>query len=107
MPLAEKREVICKVSERVGSTWKKLARELEFEDGIINSIAEEDQEEKERCYRTLRRWCDYKGRDATVRKLMIALTKIGKAAVNNDIMRCLDLVKPYDLNTLLTLAPLP
>lgn len=104
LPLTENLEVIYKVSARVGSSWKSLARDLELEDEIINSLAGEEREDIERCYRILRRWCEYNGRNATVRKLMIALTKMGKAKVNNDIMRCLNLVKPYVVDTSVTNA---
>lgn len=104
LPLTEKREVIPKVSERVGSSWKSLARDFKFEDEIINSLAGEERGDIERCYIVLQRWCEYNGRNATVRKLMIALTKMGKAKVNNDIMRCLDLVKPYVVDTSVTNA---
>ena len=104
LPLTEKREVIPKVSERVGSSWKSLARDFKFEDEIINSLAGEERGDIERCYIVLQRWCKYNGRNATVRKLMIALTKMGKAKVNNDIMRCLDLVKPYVVDTSVTNA---
>lgn len=104
LPLTEKREVIPKVSERVGSSWKSLARHLKLEDEVINSLAGEERGDRQRCYIILRRWCKYNRRNATVRKLMIALTKMGKAEVNNDIMRCLDLVKPYVVDTSVTNA---
>ena len=91
-PLGEKPEVIKNVSGKVGSSWKKLARELELKDGQINNISVEESDDEERCYLTLQKWCQLKGIDATIRKLMIALTKTGKAEVNNDIMECLDLL---------------
>ena len=99
MPLGEEAEVIKRVSQKVGSSWKKLARELELKEGTINNISEDEKEsdDEERCYVTLQTWCQQKGEDATVRKLMIALTRIGKAEVNNDIMECLDLLNPVSV----------
>ena len=98
MPLGEE-TVIKRVSRKVGSSWKKLARELELKEGTINNISEDEKKsnDEERCYVTLRAWCQQKGRVATVRKLMIALTRIGKAEVNNDIMECLDLLNPVSV----------
>lgn len=86
--------MINKVSEKVCSSWKRLARELELRAGQIDNISEEKQDDEERCHETLRTWCQLNGRNSTVRKLMISLTKMGKAEVNNDIMRCLHLVEP-------------
>ena len=97
VPLGEETEVIKKVSQKVGSWWKKLARELELKDRKIKNISMEEIDDEECCYVTLRAWCQQKGRDATVRKLMIALTRIGKAEVNNDIMECLDLLNPVSV----------
>ena len=96
MPLKKETGVIKKVSQKVGSSWRKLARELELKEGTINNISEEEKEsdDEERCYVTLQTWCKQEGENATVRKLMIALTRIGKAEVNNDIMECLDLLTP-------------
>ena len=96
VPLKKESGVIKKVSQKVESSWKKLARELELTDGQINNISEDEKEsdDEERCYATLQTWCKQEGEGATVRKLMIALTRIGKAEVNNDIMKCLDLLNP-------------
>ena len=93
-PLGEKHEVIKNVSQKVGSSWKKLARELELKDSQINNISVEENDDEDRCSLTLQKWCQLKGKDATIRKLMMALTRIGKAEVNNDIMGCLDLLNP-------------
>ena len=99
MPLGEETEVIKKVSQKVGSLWKKLARELEIKEVTIKNIAEDEKESDDErcCSATLYTWCKQKGEDATVRKLMIALTRIGKAEVNNDIMECLDLLNPVSV----------
>ena len=86
--------MIKKVSEKVCSSWKRLARELELRAGQIDNISEEEQDDEERCHITLRTWCQLNGRNSTIRKLMISLTKMGKAEVNYDIMRCLHLVEP-------------
>ena len=86
--------MINKVSEKVCSSWKRLARELELRAGQIDNISEEKQDDVERCRKTLRTWCQLNGRNSTIRKLMISLTKIGKAEVNHDVMRCLHLVGP-------------
>ena len=96
VPLKKETGVIKKVSQKVGSSWRKLARELKLKEGTINNISEEEKEsdDEERCYVTLQTWCKREGESATVRKLMIALTRIGKAEVNNDIMEYLDLLTP-------------
>ena len=97
MPLGEETKVIKKVSQKVESWWKKLARELELNDRKIKNISVKEIDDEECCYVTLQAWCQQKGEDATVRKLMIALTRIGKAEVNNDIMECLDLLNPVSV----------
>ena len=97
MPLEKETEVIKKVSQKVESSWKKLARELELKDEQINNVAVEENDDEESCYVTLQCWCKQKGENATVRKLMNALTRIGKAEVNNDIMECLDLLYPVSV----------
>ena len=55
-------------------------------------ISEEENDDEERCCKALERWCHVNGEEATIRELMISLTKTGLADVNNDIMRCLDLL---------------
>ena len=97
MPLEGETEVIKKVSQKVGSWWKKLAGELELKDRKIKNISVDEIDDEERCYATLQTWCTQEGEGATVRKLMIALTRIGKAEVNNDIMECLDLLNPVSV----------
>ena len=77
------------MSEKVGSLWKRLGRQLELGEGRIETISEEERDDQERCYKALQSWCQLNGEKATIRKLMLALTKTGLAEVNNDIMTCL------------------
>ena len=80
------------VSDKVGALWKKLARQLGLGGGRIDMISEEENDDEERCCKALERWCQENGEEATIRELMISLTKTGLAEVNNDIMRCLGLL---------------
>ena len=80
------------VSEKVEYHWKYLARELGLEDGIIDAISEEEQDKcGECCYKVLQKWCRKNGEMATIRRVMVALTRIGLADINNDIVDCLNL----------------
>ena len=54
-------------------------------------ISVEEENDKERCYKALERWCDENGQEATIRKLMLALNKSGRADVNENVMNCLNL----------------
>ena len=92
MSLEINSELVRNVSERVGSLWKRLARELELGEGRIDSISDEKNDDQDCCYEALKTWCQLNGKDATIRKLMIKLTKKGLAEVNNNIMRCLHLL---------------
>ena len=84
-------DVICEVSKKVGSQWKRLARQLQL-GKVVDNLSEEENEDCERCYKALERWCQVNGEEATIRKLMTALTKTGLAEVNYDVMRCLELL---------------
>ena len=80
------------VSEKVEYHWKNLARELGLEDGKIDAISEEQQGKcGECCYQVLQKWCEENGEMATIRRVMVALTKIGLVDINNDIVDCLNL----------------
>ena len=80
------------ISEKVEYHWKNLARELELEDGKIDAISEEEQDKcGECCYQVLQKWCGKNGETATIRRVMVALTRIGLADINNDIVDCLNL----------------
>ena len=79
------------VSEEVGHCWKNLARELNLNRGRIEMISVEEENDQERCYQALDRWCDENGQEATIRKLMLALNKSGRADVNENVMNCLNL----------------
>ena len=80
------------VSEKVEYHWKNLARELGLEDGIIDAISVEQQDKcGECCYQVLQRWYEENGESATIRRAMVALTRIGLADINNDIVDCLNL----------------
>ncbi|XP_022805167.1 uncharacterized protein LOC111342359 [Stylophora pistillata] len=90
--LKTNRKVRKIVSEKVEHNWKRLARELGLTDGIIEAISEEKQNEcGECCYKALQTWCENKGASATIRKVMVALNRIGLADINNDIVDCLNL----------------
>ena len=79
------------VSEKVGYCWKNLARELSLNSGRIETISAEEEDDQERCYKALERWCQENGEEATIRKLMLALNKSGLADVNKNVMDCLNL----------------
>ena len=79
-------------SDKVGALWKKLARQLELKSGRIDMISDEENDDEDRCHKALETWCHVNGEEATIRELMICLTKAGLAEVNNDIMRCLGLL---------------
>ena len=78
------------VSDKVGHCWKKLARELNIAEGIIDMISEEENDHQERCHKALQRWCQQNGEDATVRTLMLALNKTGLVEVNKDVLHFLN-----------------
>ena len=80
------------VLEKAEYHWKNLARKLGLEDGIIDAISEEEQDKcGECCYKVLQKWCRKNGEMATIRRVMVALTRIGLADINNDIVDCLNL----------------
>ena len=80
------------VSEKVEYHWKNLARELGLTDGIIDAISVEEQDKcEECCYKVLQKWCEGNGETAAIRRVMVALTRIGLADINNDIVDCLNL----------------
>lgn len=77
---------------RAGSLWKKLARDLNIRDPVIDAIEEEEADGQERCIASLRRWYENNGSSATSRELMLRLTNMGYGNVNWHIMRELGLV---------------
>ena len=80
------------VSEKVEYHWKTLARELGLTDGRIDAISEDEQDIcGECCYKVLQKWCEENGEMATIRRVMVALTRIGLVDINNDIVDCLNL----------------
>ena len=89
------------VSEKVGHFWKKMARGLGLIEGRIEMILEEENDKHEECcYKVLQRWCEETGKEkATIRKVMIALTRIGLADINNDIINCLKLRCPAQMDS--------
>lgn len=90
-PVIGNHEVLRTVSEEVGHCWKNLARELNLNRGRIEMISEEEEDDQERCYKALERWCQENGEEATIRKLMLVLNKLGLADVNKNVMNCLKL----------------
>ena len=90
-PLQSNRMVISKVSENAETQWKRLARTLALKSAKIDIISEEESCDYERCCKALETWCEVNGQTATIRKLMIILTKGGLARINHDIMKCLGL----------------
>ena len=90
-PLTKNHEVLRTVSEEVGHCWKNLARELNLNRGRIDMISVEEEDDQERCYKALERWCEENGEEATIRKLMLVLNKLGLADVNKNVMDCLNL----------------
>ena len=80
------------VSEKVEHHWKRLARELGLTDGKIDAISKEEHNEcGECCYIALQIFCEENGASATIRRVMVALTRIGLVDINNDIVDCLKL----------------
>ena len=80
------------VLEKAEYHWKNLAKELGLEDRIIEAISVEQQDKcGECCYQVLQRWYEENGESATIRRAMVALTRIGLADINNDIVDCLNL----------------
>ena len=80
------------VSEKVEYHWKNLARELGLTDGIIDAIFVEEKDNcEECCYQVLQKWYEENGEMATIRRVMVTLTRIGLADINNDIVDCLNL----------------
>lgn len=90
-PLITSHAVLRTVSEEVGHCWKNVARELKLNRGRIEMISCEEEDDQERCYKALERWCQENGEEATIRKLMLVLNKIGLADVNKNVMNCLNL----------------
>ena len=89
-PLITSHAVLRTVSENVGHCWKTLARELNLNSGRIDMISCEEEDDQERCYKALERWCQENGEEATIRKLMLVLNKLGFADVNKNVMNCLN-----------------
>ena len=90
-PLITNHDVLSIVKEEVGHGWKNLARELNFNRGEIEMISLEGEEDQERCYKVLERWCQDNGEEAKIRELMLALNKSGLADVNKNVINCLNL----------------
>ena len=72
------------VSEKAEYHWEDLARELGLTDRKIDTC-------EECCYEVLQKWCEENGESATIRGVMVALTRVGLADINNDIVDCLNL----------------
>ena len=88
-PLITNYDVLRIVSEEVGHCWKNLARVLSLSTGRIDMISVDEENDQERCYKALERWCQENGEEATIRKLMLALNKSGLAEVNKKVINCL------------------
>ena len=78
------RDVKKIVSEKAEYHWEELARELGLIDRKIDTGGE-------CCYQVLQKWCEENGKSATIRRVMVAMTRIGLADINNDIVDCLNL----------------
>ena len=89
-PLKANYAVLRTVSEEVGHCWQNVARELNLSRGRIETISCEEEDDQERCYKALEKWCEENGEEATIRKLMLALNKSGLADVNKNVMNCLN-----------------
>ena len=63
--------------EMIGDKWRNLARALTFREANIDSI-QKDQggSTKECCITVLVRWMGREGRNATVKNLVAALTRV-------------------------------
>ena len=72
------------VSEKAEYHWEDLARELGLTDRKIDTCGE-------CCFQVLQKWCEENGESATIRRVMVALTRVGLADINNDIVDCLNL----------------
>lgn len=55
------------VAEQIGSDWKALGRELDISDRDLNTIQNENDDEKEQAFVTLHTWAEREGKDATSR----------------------------------------
>ena len=82
--LKTNRDVKKIVSEKAEYHWEDLARELGLTDRKIDTCGE-------CCNQVLQEWCEENGESATIRTVMVALTRIGLADINNDIVDCLNL----------------
>ena len=82
--LKTNRDVKKIVSEKAEYHWEDLARELGLTGGKIGKRGE-------CCHKVLQKWCKENGESATIRGVMVALTRIGLADINNDIVDCLNL----------------
>ena len=59
------------VAEQIGSDWKALGRELDISDRDLNTIQNENDDEKEQAFVTLHTWAEREGKDATSRFMLI------------------------------------
>ena len=78
------RDVKKIVSEKAEYHWEDLARELGLTDRKIVTCGE-------CCFQVLQKWCEENGESATIRRVMVALTTVGLADINNDIVDYLNL----------------
>ena len=78
------RDVKKIVLEKAEYLWEELARELGLTGGKIGKRGE-------CCHKVLQKWCKENGESATIRGVMVALTRIGLADINNDIVDFLNL----------------
>ena len=72
------------LSEKAEYHWEDLARELGLTDRKIDTCGEY-------CFQVLQKWCEENGESATIRRVMVALTRVGLADINNDIVDFLNL----------------
>ena len=79
---------VYQLPDNIGHKWKDLARALKLKEASIDSI-QKDQFglTKECCITVLVRWMGREGRNATVKKLAAALTKVELKSVADKLMR--------------------
>lgn len=79
-----------RLPEKIRDKWRDLARALKCREANIDSIEKEQGTSiKERCIEVLVGWMGREGRNATVKKLAAALSKVELKDVADGLM-CMD-----------------
>ena len=77
-PIDQETMKLVSCDENACKQWKFLARALPLKDTVVTAIEYDNKEGvRERCHQSLLTWQQKKGPDATIRKLLRALTQEG------------------------------